>query len=62
MHIFNALSNAMYFFFFSLDNISWQQEEAQCEGPFMCEALISEWTSAPPSAKHKHFTIQRNMC
>lgn len=59
---FIAFSNAVHFWsFFSLENIAWQQEEAPSGGPFMSEAIISEWTSAPPPAKHKHLTIERNM-
>lgn len=47
--------------FLPLEHIAWQQEEAPCGGPFMSEAYIFEWTSAPPPAKHKHLTIERNM-
>lgn len=47
--------------FFPSEHIAWQQEEAPCGGPFMSEAIIFEWTSAPPPAKHKHLTIERNM-
>lgn len=47
--------------FFPLEHIAWQQEEVPCGGPFMSEAIIFEWTSAPPPAKHKHLTIERNM-
>ena len=43
------------------EHIAWQQEEAPCGGPFMSEAVIFEWTAAPPPAKHKHLTIERIM-
>lgn len=45
---------------FPLEHIAWQQEDAPRQGPFMSEAIIFEWTSAPPPAKHKHLTIEGN--
>lgn len=61
--LFTVSSNAMHFwsFFSPLEHIAWQQEEVPCGGPFMSEAVIFERTSAPPPAKHKHLTIERNM-
>lgn len=53
--IFIASSNAMHFCsLFPLENIAWQQEEAPSGGPFMSEAIISEWIS-PTSSKAQTF-------
>lgn len=57
--LFIASSNAMHFF--SLEHIAWQQEEAPCGGPFMSEAIIFEWTSAP-AQQSTNICLLRERC
>lgn len=47
--------------FFSIEHIAWQQEEAPCGGPFMSEAIIFEWTSAPIQQSTNILSVERKM-